>query len=376
MHNKNIFLWLVCLAGAHTCVAQTFQGVPFAPGTVSNQSFRISDDGSTVVSDDNIQLNRRVTRWRIGGALDVLNPLPGFDLTYSPVVSADGSVVAGTVDAVLGTAAGFRWTQSTGMTALTGMTTSYGISADGSTVVGFDDTASGLAVRWTAATGVQSLAPFAGTPLGIFRASVASAATTNGALVFGTVSVQITSGMNPEYRGTPFVWDAVNGSRIIRELDGSITNNGVSDCTPDGSVLCGFRGPIIGEPLANRLFRWTATGGYQYFDFTATQFSNVRPHITADGSVIVTGFNYWSQTGGMRLLTSVLNEAGCNFTGWSGIEAVDVSADGRTIVGNGINPLGQSQGWVATIPAPGAAGFLVATLACGGVLNSRRRRRN
>lgn len=35
--------------------------------------------------------------------------------------------------------------------------------------------------------------------------------------------------------------------------------------------------------------------------------------------------------------------------GWALAFANDVSADGRTIVGNGINPDFQNEGWVATI---------------------------
>jgi hypothetical protein len=34
------------------------------------------------------------------------------------------------------------------------------------------------------------------------------------------------------------------------------------------------------------------------------------------------------------------------------LSAADISADGQTIVGTGINPAGFHEGWVATIPEP------------------------
>jgi len=58
----------------------------------------------------------------------------------------------------------------------------------------------------------------------------------------------------------------------------------------------------------------------------------------------------------MRLLKDVLTEQGIDLTGWALRHAKGISADGLTIVGEGINPLGASEGWIATIvPEPTTA---------------------
>ena len=63
----------------------------------------------------------------------------------------------------------------------------------------------------------------------------------------------------------------------------------------------------------------------------------------------------WDEEHGMRLLKQILLEQGIDLTGWQLTQARDVSADGLTIVGFGINPLGFTEGFIATIPEPNTA---------------------
>jgi hypothetical protein len=52
----------------------------------------------------------------------------------------------------------------------------------------------------------------------------------------------------------------------------------------------------------------------------------------------------------MRNLKSVLVAAGLpEVERWRLIEATGISADGRIIVGNGTNPNGQTEGWIAEL---------------------------
>ena len=54
---------------------------------------------------------------------------------------------------------------------------------------------------------------------------------------------------------------------------------------------------------------------------------------------------------GMRNLRSVLmEEFGLDLEGWRLESAVAISADGQTIAGNGTNPAGQAEGWIAVVP--------------------------
>jgi hypothetical protein len=58
----------------------------------------------------------------------------------------------------------------------------------------------------------------------------------------------------------------------------------------------------------------------------------------------------------MRDLQSVFEmEHGLVLPGWQLIEATDISADGRTIVGLAVDPAGRYVGWVAMVPEPAGA---------------------
>jgi hypothetical protein len=105
--------------------------------------------------------------------------------------------------------------------------------------------------------------------------------------------------------------------------------------------------------------------------------------VSADGSVIVGGSGeafIWDPLNGMRSLKAVLeSDYGLDLTGWILQYAEDVSADGHTVVGWGLNPDGQSEGWVAQLDAPvaepgasllAAAGLLA--LASRGAVEARR----
>jgi hypothetical protein len=72
----------------------------------------------------------------------------------------------------------------------------------------------------------------------------------------------------------------------------------------------------------------------------------------------------------MRYVKDVLLEAGiANLGTWTLTSVTGISADGLTICGTGINPAGQTEGWVATIPSPTSGSALGLTL----ILLRRRR---
>jgi len=106
--------------------------------------------------------------------------------------------------------------------------------------------------------------------------------------------------------------------------------------------------------------------------------------VSGDGRVVVGVSNPTRQLGQDRaciwtggaaptmewLLT---REYGLDLSGWVLTAATGVSADGHTIVGYGINPSGNWEAWVATIPEPGT----LALLALGAwAFVGRRARRN
>lgn len=116
-------------------------------------------------------------------------------------------------------------------------------------------------------------------------------------------------------------------------------------------------------------------------DLPGGDFGSDAHAVSIDGAVVVggsvAGENGWSaafvweEGHGMRSLEYVLaNDCGLDLTGWWLMEAMDVSADGTTIVGYGINPDGQTEAWIATIPEP----TTLSVLALGGFALLRRRR--
>lgn len=67
---------------------------------------------------------------------------------------------------------------------------------------------------------------------------------------------------------------------------------------------------------------------------------------------------YWDASGQLHDLMVVLRAMGLGRTGWTLFRANAVSAEGRTIVGTGINPTGGIEGWLAVIPEPETAVLL------------------
>jgi hypothetical protein len=197
----------------------------------------------------------------------------------------------------------------------------------------------------------------------------ASAASFNGSVIVGTASVQIDTQVPlPTVRSVPWMWTAAGGTRLLTNADGSTNLNAAlaSDVTSSGSIVVGAE---FTNTAALRIFRWTQAGGYQYFSSSQSEIG--EPKVSDDGNAIIALREFWSPQTGVISLTQLLTQAGCNFTGWTNLSAIDISGDGLTIAGNGTNPLGQAQGWVATVPGPGVVGVIGVA---GGLLAARRRR--
>jgi probable HAF family extracellular repeat protein len=129
----------------------------------------------------------------------------------------------------------------------------------------------------------------------------------------------------------------------------------------DGSVIVGFSEGALGfEP-----FRWTAEiGMVSLGSLVAGGTDGSALGVSADGSVVVgysktdRGFEafVWDAGLGMRSLTEVLaDDLGVDLTGWRLEFATGISADGATIIGQGIDPAGRQASWIAFIPEPGTA---------------------
>jgi hypothetical protein len=79
--------------------------------------------------------------------------------------------------------------------------------------------------------------------------------------------------------------------------------------------------------------------------------------VSADGSVVVGNSSsaagiqafVWDAGHGMRSLRDALIAGGADLTGWTLFNARGISADGRTVVGEGIDPAGHNEAWLARL---------------------------
>jgi len=283
-------------------------GIPVG-GEMPKECVAVSADGTTIVETTWYGW----FRWREGKPSDYrFDPIPEVYLTACGV-SADGSVIVGRHRELGGQTRAIRWTDDWTGTFLPGLEEALGVSADGSVVVGRTGQD---AIRWTASGGAQVLGKLAN--------------------AFGSTAHAVSA---------------------------------------DGEVVVGGSG--------GQAFRWTqATGMIGLGDLPGGEVDSVAFGVSADGSVVVgTGCSaphsseafVWTPANGIQSLHDVLAyDYGLDLTGWRLVDAYAVSADGHTIVGEGVGPRGRTEAWVATIPEPGT--LLLLAVGCLGLLRRARNR--
>jgi len=289
--------------------------------------------------------------------------------------SADGSVVVGASGV-----ASFRWEDGVmvflclswgGGSGLPPVpSTALAVSADGSIVLStcgtFWSTGAGEIVELDRTRGVDLSA--------------------DGSVVVGSKTVSrepgdVAEGCPPiKHDGPPttreaFRWELADGcdpdsvdnscTVFLGDLPGGAFTSEATAVSTDGSVVVG----VSQSDLCDEAFRWE--DGVMTGLGTLTGGSESTAHaVSADGSVVVGDGNsgvfpfrtteafVWTDRNAMRSIRSVLvDEFGFDLTGWTLTSAAGISDDGLTILGNGINPDGESEAWVAVLPSSLAVGI-------------------
>ncbi len=382
-------------------VTARFSGLgDLAGGTFESHATGVSADGSVVVGygvsaasvPTAFYSTHEAFRWTQAGGMAGLGDLPGGAFSSSAAgVSADGSVVVGSSEsAAAGTESllgqpleSFRWTPAGGMASLgvlPGGWQSNGrsysgasaASADGSVVVGgaviaWDNLlgteaylARNEAFRWTQAGGMVGL----GDLQGGFTDSSAAAVSADGAVIVGSSdSAATTSPISWIPNAEAFRWTQADGMVGLGFLPGgAFKTSHASGVSADGQVVVGDSTSSAGVAA----FRWTQADGMVGLGDLQGGFTNSSATaVSADGAIVVgSGTSasgseavIWDASHGMRSLSQVLvQDYGLALTGWTLVTARGVSADGRTIVGEGKNPSGQSEGWIAVLDLPDSDG--------------------
>jgi probable HAF family extracellular repeat protein len=166
--------------------------------------------------------------------------------------------------------------------------------------------------------------------------------------------------------GEAFRWTQTSGMVGLGDLPGGQFASQAFDVSANGSV-------VVGRSESGQFnfeaFRWTQATGMLGLGFIQGSLAPINASsaeaVSPDGSVVVDGSLVvgrdiiggptdfeafiWDGTNGMRNLRELLIAQGNDLTGWSLSEARGISADGRIIIGFGINPEGNREAWLAEL---------------------------
>ncbi len=335
-------------------------------GSFSSAAFGCSSDGSVVVGYG-FPSGQKAFRWTAGGGMVALGTLPNTYGSGAEGCSGDGLVVVGQS----GDEA-FRWTSNGGTVGLGDLPGGYfwskarSASFNGNVVVGYGRADAGWeAFRWTTDGGMASLGDLTG-----------GATESQASHVSGDGSVVVGYGTSASGKEA-FRWTADGGMVGLGDLPGGNFGSKAIACSTDGTIIVGGASSAAGYEA----FRWTADGGMVGLgDLPGGIVISEAHDVSADGSVVVGIADMgaaiqkafiWDAVNGIQSLQDVLIQQGDDLTGWTLMNAEAISDDGRTIVGIGKNPSGQSEAFVATIvPEPAALSLLAL---CGLALIRHRR---
>ena len=317
----------------------------------------------------------------------------GIGIPLSSDISADGTTVVGQISLSNGPEPAFRWTASTGVQSI-GMGLNAdamhprGVSAEGLMIAGYT---SGFpdpnrAWRWSPGSGFVELHPLPGD-----EGTSASAISDDGTFVAGRSylagrgyrvvrwgaggaieDIGVYPGHHQSYvwhmagngraivgwtsgpAGThPFRWTEKAGMHLIPVGPGFNGGNAFGT-SADGSVVVG----ICYDPTAiYRAFRWSEAGGFQNLGVLTGFEDSQAWRTSADGRVVIGNCSFdtsvhafiWTPEFGMRDLNEHLPSLGINLDGWVLTHTSGISADGRTIAGQGKHN-SVTESWVAVIP--------------------------
>ncbi len=385
-------LVLLFISGSTSFAATvSFQGLGDLPSGSPGPSYqpnKISTDGSVVVgfSYSGSGIPSQAFRWtKSSGIEGLVNPSDGSN-SRANAASSNGNIIVGTYRKGaegLGDSAAILWREFGSPELFGGFPSStfgaeaYDVSSNGSVIVGHYVTSDSPqyfeAFRWTESGGVHGLGFLENLP---GNYSGAKCVSSDGSVIAGEASSS--SGQGPlGYEA--FRWTESGSMQGLGVLDG--TDSFANDMSADGLVVVGYgrADGYLDEP-----FRWTKTEGIHSLGFIEGGPSNGWANgVSGDGSIVVgscwdgQGWDptnqqafIWDTESGILNLQGVLqNDYGLDMSGWTLLSAADISNDGLTIVGYGINPDGIREGWIATVPEPAT----LLLLGLGGLLLRKRK---
>lgn len=358
-----------------------FTGIGFLPGgglISTSWTEAVAPDGSVVVGrGDRVPVSpfTESARWTRAGGLQGMGLPSGIQFSTGTGASLGGAFICGYHENLDQRYRAYRWNSAVGAyqdlgAAPGGFSNSFAqdISRDGKVVVGFGRTGiagNGLGFIWRDGVGMMSMGDLPGGAVN----SVALGISSDGRVVVGA------SGDAESDR--PVVWREGAGLTVLPDLPGATGFGLAFAASNDGRFIVGYSHSSLGYEAV--LWKGYGTVAVGLGDLPGGQASGVALGVTDDASMIVgyssaaageRGF-IWSAARGMRDAKTVLQaDYGLNLTGWTIGRVNSISADGTVLTGDGADPRGVFQGWVAVIPSPSTAVVLLSVL----TMPARRRR--
>ncbi len=390
-------LGVVVVLASGSARAASFEGLGILTGQTGSQPAAMSADGRTVVGTavtrDAYSQVVSSTAWKwtaAGGMIPLGQNTGGLPLSRATGVSADGLAIVG---------------ENFSATAVQGF-----YLQGGTTVFPQDPTSNaGTSVTGISPDGLVILGNgyhTSSTPIGSFQQSHACVWTRQAGQWSPSYLPDVDSdndtiiaGASPDGtylagRGTRdgynvgVLWKNVGGFYQVTDLEGPAgggMNATSAAVTPDGSVIVGGGQRCSG--YSGVYWKWNpATSVYdmtQTLNLPGGTAGSSLYGVSADG-LWATGYGMsagqyvailWdAQAQMMRNLQDVLlaDGLGAALQGWSLSMASAITPDGKTIIGYGIDPSGQTEAWIATVPEPVSLGLMV--LGAVALVRTRRQR--
>lgn len=336
---------------------ENLDGAAFV-GTGARDSLAVSADGRTVVGYSSDDGGSRATRWRPDTGLVLLEGA----LAEARGVSGSGDVIAGVAQGLDGNVSPVRWVSGVGPDFLPNppgasniTTEASAVSADGSVVGGFGHYLTSpidfFGMTWT------------GEPVRAMPAPcMITALNENGSLA---------SGFAPHSRSLPHDIALRNNVMLPlptssdRSCSGELCLNCVSanrcasrayGISRDGATVVGYVADLTSGRSAAMLWAFDSAGAITN-TVLSPQYPAQAMAVSGDAQVVVGGqgidgvsvATLWAD-GGSASIADRLSQAGVDLKGWTLTLARGASDDGRVIVGTGVNPNGEQEGWMAVMP--------------------------
>jgi probable HAF family extracellular repeat protein len=351
----------------------------------------LSKDGSVLVGTRGSSAGGGINtyelfRWSRTGGVELLGRPVNDAFAVGADVTPDGHIIGGYGDAT----EGFRWLPNTGFQSIGtipgfAQSRAYAISADGNALAGEAYNISGpnrrrVPVRWTADGGIENLGFLPGGNVGQAPTAGATDISHDGEVVVGY--------SNSSNSGFPvrqaFRWTESGGMAGLGFLPNSL---GPERQGSDAQLVSGDGDVVVGSSnvtLGTEGFRWTQQGGMLGIGRLPGAFDSFPTSMSAAGDVIVGTSEqpvgqrafFWDTAHGIRDLRQVLiDDYGLadQVAGWQLTAVQHISGDGNLIIGGGVNPLGQFDGWVAVIPEPSSLALAAVGLAAIALRHRTRR---